>query len=299
MQLFPDSHVDTLHLPQAHELDPVVLRFLLSELDRRLDQFPHDVALLSRRMSLLRAVGDLPEAASAAARLLAVRPDHPAARRTHMILTGQPGESSALYGPAPFLRLTDVFTADERVGLWDAVGQEDEGGIPAMIFDAGNQLVVDPDVRLAYRYRLLPDLRTWFIDRLTGLMDRTDAFRRIGMQPFQPDRIETQITRYSEAGHFNIHRDSGSAVPERRLTFVYYFHHQPRRFRGGDLLLFDEPDHRPSSKLTEFTRIQPDDNSLILFPSDRLHAVMPVALSSDDLMDGRWTINGWLYCTKH
>ena len=30
-------------------------------------------------------------------------------------------------------------------------------------------------------------------------------------------------------------------VPARMVSFVYYFHRRPKRFAGGELLLYDRP----------------------------------------------------------
>ncbi|MFY7960935.1 MAG: 2OG-Fe(II) oxygenase, partial [Elsteraceae bacterium] len=75
----------------------------------------------------------------------------------------------------------------------------------------------------------------------------------------------------------------------------YYLHRIPKRFSGGDLLLFDEPSPDQVRSSMEFTRITPAENSLLLFPSVSLHAVTPVSLESEDRLDGRLTLNGWLH----
>ena len=77
------------------------------------------------------------------------------------------------------------------------------------------------------------------------------------------------------------------------MTFVYYFHRQPRRFSGGDLLLFDT-DPEQDACGAKYTRIAPSHNSILFFPSACYHQVLPVVCeSSDDA--GRFTLNGWTH----
>jgi hypothetical protein len=278
-------------------IEPAVLRLLLAELDKLLDKSPDDGVLLSRKVALLRAVGDLAELGPAAERLLAIQPDHQTAQQLRMIVASERFNGVGRQGPVPFVRLTDVFTADERAGLWDGISRSNEDRRPAKVFAADGKQIVNPEERLATLYQLQAARRAWLIARLLVLIDRNDALRRIGMEPFKPGKVEMQVTYYSKAGRYYVHRDSGPAAPGRLVTFIYYLHRQPRRFKGGDLLLFDEPDPPQTMRPVDYTRIAPTDNSLVLFPSDRLHAVSEVWLETEGPLDGRWAINGWLHAT--
>ena len=43
-----------------------------------------------------------------------------------------------------------------------------------------------------------------------------------------------------------------------------------------------------------FTQIVPLHNSLVIFPRDAYHEITPVKCNTHDLLDGRFTVNGWL-----
>ena len=62
---------------------------------------------------------------------------------------------------------------------------------------------------------------------------------------------------------------SMAACSGRRLSYVYYFHRQPRPFRGGDLLLYDTDRQAGNFEMGVFTRIEPLHNSIVFF-SQRL-----------------------------
>ena len=69
---------------------------------------------------------------------------------------------------------------------------------------------------------------------------------------------------------------------------------EPKRFSGGDLLLYDTDLEADSGRRTAFSRIEPLQNSLVVFPSGYLHEVTSVECVTDDFGDGRFTVKGWL-----
>jgi hypothetical protein len=282
-------------MKRVEDVNPAFLRSFLTEVERRLVGSPEDPALLSRRLSLLRSLGELAEAGRTADHLMAITPSHTVAGRLRAILAGKPLVEASVGPVVPFVRLTDVLAEAEHARLWNAVAQSADGGRPAPIISAEGGQQVDPAQRDASVHRLPQGLRAWFGDRLRRLLDEKSVLDRIGMGGVTLGEVEVALTRYVDDGRFVVHRDDAPPTRSRRVTFVYYLHRRPKPFQGGDLLLFDDPDPaRPDAPL-EFTRILPDDNSLIIFPSNRLHAVSRMRLRSDDPLDGRWTVNGWLH----
>ena len=77
------------------------------------------------------------------------------------------------------------------------------------------------------------------------------------------------------------------------LSYVYYFHQQPKAFTGGQLQLFDT-NTKLNTASTTMTTIEPIHNSLIVFPSNYYHQVCTVNMPNHDRIWGRHTINGWL-----
>jgi SM-20-related protein len=82
---------------------------------------------------------------------------------------------------------------------------------------------------------------------------------------------------------------------ERTLSYVFYFHKEPKGFRGGEFRLYH-------SRITEgryecgepVVDIAPINNSILFFLSYRHHEVLPVHCPSRRFADGRFTINGWV-----
>ena len=73
---------------------------------------------------------------------------------------------------------------------------------------------------------------------------------------------------------------------------MYWFHREPRRFCGGDLLLYDRNDDTGDFTAAAFSRIVPLRNSIIFFPSSALHQVTQVQCETNNFGDGRWAVNG-------
>src|SRR5439155_10127989 len=101
-------------------------------------------------------------------------------------------------------------------------------------------------------------------------------------------------TLHRPGGFYQIHRDnSGPKKRARRISYAYYFHQRPKRFSGGDLLLYDT-DVQQGTCLPAFTRIVPRDNSIVFFPSSFCHQVTTVNCNLDDFTQGRFALNGWI-----
>ncbi len=75
-----------------------------------------------------------------------------------------------------------------------------------------------------------------FIDRLQNTLPR--FLSKLGMQPFPVSRVEAQITASKDGDFFRWHNDNGQdEVSARRITFVYFFHREPKAFEGGELCI--------------------------------------------------------------
>jgi SM-20-related protein len=128
------------------------------------------------------------------------------------------------------------------------------------------------------------ELRLRFIMRLGEMMPYIrQAFPRTPQNP----EFEVQMTVSGDGDFFKRHTDNGCPATQLRvLTFVYYYTMtDERRFTGGQLHL--------ATKGGDFA-IEPTHNSIVIFPSDWMHAIVPVAIPSQQWEDSRMTLNGWI-----
>jgi SM-20-related protein len=99
---------------------------------------------------------------------------------------------------------------------------------------------------------------------------------RLGVAPFPVTALELQLTASNDGEFFRAHTDSDHGPnAARTITFVYFCHREP----------FADVGHE----------IQPTQNSIVFFPSDRLHEIAVVGCPSGAFLDSRMTLNGWLH----
>lgn len=108
--------------------------------------------------------------------------------------------------------------------------------------------------------------------------------------------IEAQLTSHNDNNFYKVHNDNGSPdTAQRVLTFVYYFHRQPKAFSGGQLRIYDHKVHNGYHYAADTYRtVEPTDNSVVFFASEEMHEVRMVHCESRAFMDSRFTINGWI-----
>jgi SM-20-related protein len=119
---------------------------------------------------------------------------------------------------------------------------------------------------------------------------------RLGLPWFPIAEIEVQLTASNHGEFFRIHADSDEGrLSGRIITFVYFFHRDPARFSGGELRVYGwDPVAR--THVTETSHaIRPQQNTIVFFPSDRMHEITPITCPSRAFADSRFTLNGWLH----
>jgi hypothetical protein len=145
-----------------------------------------------------------------------------------------------------------------------------------VLFDLGEHEAVIAGRILSYLPRILPSL---------------------GLEPFPITRVEAQITASNDGDFFRPHEDNGGPpLDTRELTFVYFFHREPKEFRGGELRIYDPQEtNGDSSGATTYRAIIPQQNQVVFFPSHLLHEITPVDCPSRAFAASRFTLNGWFH----
>jgi len=132
------------------------------------------------------------------------------------------------------------------------------------------------------------------LERINSVLPQ--VLEKLGMEPFTIASAEVQITASNEGDYFHFHSDNGSArVSSRYLTFVYFFHREPRQFEGGELRIHDA--HLEDGIYVSdgsYQTIVPQQNQIVFFPCQMMHEVTAVKCASGQFADSRFTLNGWL-----
>ena len=123
-----------------------------------------------------------------------------------------------------------------------------------------------------------------------------EILHKLEMDEFIISGVEAQITVSNDGDFFRFHSDNGSdTVASRYLTFVYFFHREPRQFEGGELRIHNARLEGESYvSAGSYQEISPRQNQIVFFPCQLLHEITEVKCASGNLADGRFTLNGWL-----
>jgi SM-20-related protein len=148
------------------------------------------------------------------------------------------------------------------------------------------------------RSRVLMDLgghEKVITDRLLTCLPR--VLQKWERDSFAISRIESQITASNHGDYFRCHSDDGMPeVASRQVTFVYFFHREPKAFSGGELRIYDSaPENHGHRAASSYRVIVPEQNQLVLFASGLSHEITPVRCPSGQFVDSRFTVNGWLH----
>jgi len=105
--------------------------------------------------------------------------------------------------------------------------------------------------------------------------------------PFRVGATESSCVCFRNGSFFRSHFDVvRTAAGKRRLSWVYYLNSEPKRFRGGDLLL--------GSPGTDRAVLEPVNGKIVVFSSETVHEVTTVELDPDDFGDARFSITGFI-----
>ena len=148
------------------------------------------------------------------------------------------------------------------------------------------------------RSRVLMDLgghERMIVDRLLTCLPR--VLQKWGRDPFAISRIETQTTASNHGDFFRCHSDNAAdEVASREVTFVYFFHREPKQFTGGELRIYDSRRENENYVPTaNYRTIVPEQNQLVMFASGLSHEITPVDCPSGQFADSRFTVNGWIH----
>ena len=167
---------------------------------------------------------------------------------------------------------------------------------PSRVYGANVEAAVDE----VHRKSMVNRNDSWIRESILPQLENPVrvARRYYGMDGIPFGRTEIQVTASGEGDFFKVHCDDGplAAYYSRMLTFVYYLHRHPRPFSGGELRVFDS--RRVDGRFRQASShvaIEPRDNRLVIFPSDRYHEVTRVDGSTPAFEDRRITVNGWYW----
>jgi hypothetical protein len=283
-QTGPPKNFDALYV------NPALLQTAAAVCAKRLERDPHDHATLRSLADSYRKLGRLSEAAAAYGQLAALNPNERDAGYLRAILSGAvwPGTVTGTR-PAPFVWLRNFLPSEMHDALLAFLPTVRDRFVPV---DAGYG-DYRSDLRLTLELTGAWDERQQFVRAVWDVLPT--VIPRLYLSASEIDRLEVRVRAYLDGHFFVIHRDGDpdhALGAGRVINYVYYLHKTPRPYTGGDLLLFDSDPDVKHSDTPRFTRIVPEDNSIVFFPPNFYHCVVPVRCPSEEFADSRFVING-------
>jgi len=227
----------------------------------------------------------------------APQPQHPGGSITKTTVTG----SIAATAERPEVLkanyvVLDEFLAPQELESLMRFTQEHEAEFQASeVYSASAEKgVINYDHRRSRVLMELGEQEEMILARVKSVLPA--VLEKLGMDNFTITGMEAQITASNDGDFFRLHDDNGSeGVSARHLTFVYFFHREPRQFEGGELRIHDA--HLKDGFYVSdgsYETVLPHQNRIVLFPCELQHEITPVKCPSQRFADSRFTLNGWL-----
>ncbi len=164
----------------------------------------------------------------------------------------------------------------------------------AVVSPNGDPGVIDCNHRRSHVLMDLGKHEPVILERIRGVLPR--VLDQLGVEEFPVTRVEAQITASNDGDFFGAHSDdSQETIASRQITFVYFFHREPRQFEGGELRLHDSVGSERHVSTGSYQRIMPQQNQIVFFPCSLVHEITSVECPSRAFADSRFTLNGWLH----
>lgn len=273
----------------ASLLDTPMQGRAVAVLTRAIASHPEQASGRLALAELHRRLGDLPAARAACADCLALAPNDRRALWLQAALDGRRlSPDPDFMSPAPAWVIDGFLPDDEHAALLEFALGHDRSLEPSTVGG------INPRSNWR-RSQVDSNLHKSGVAIMPRLRDAAaQAVARLALEPFAVESEEFQFTAHNSGDFYKAHCDWGPGGAEhRRLTFVYYLHRQPRGFAGGGLRLYDSMEAGNAFSERGYTRVDPADNRLVLFPSYVWHEVEAVSCDSGLYADGRFTVNGW------
>lgn len=205
--------------------------------------------------------------------------------------TSPPGRGSlppAQVQPQVYLQCRDFLPKDRHATVLAHALLGGERFTPSTVDTSDSQhrrSLVDYDVALVAGI-LLPRIEA-VLPQIMGAL---------GVRPQAIGQIECQLTAHNDGHFYKLHNDNGTPGTRARiLSYVYYFHQEPKPFSGGELQIYHSRVENGFWVAAERSEIvTPHNNSIVFFESHHHHQVLPVTCASGAFIDSRFTVNGWV-----
>ncbi|MEN9232180.1 MAG: 2OG-Fe(II) oxygenase [Thermostichus sp. DG02_5_bins_236] len=199
--------------------------------------------------------------------------------------------------PCKYIKIDDFLPAEINQAILAKAIACQEQFIPAKSYSKNNTEAESLKFRRSVRLDLAHFQEYGSLLREKTLAVAPKIFAELGIETFDIQIFEMEMIASHDGCYFTPHTDN--SYPQtafRQVSCVYYFHKDPKPYRGGELRIYDTQRRRPDPPLMHgaYDEVVPSNNSMVFFLSSCLHEILPVFSPSQALADSRFTINTWL-----
>jgi Rps23 Pro-64 3,4-dihydroxylase Tpa1-like proline 4-hydroxylase len=190
----------------------------------------------------------------------------------------------------PYCVYRDFLDSDMHARLLAWVIQNEPKFEPTVVGDGKH----DPSRRVSLGVHDFGVLKALLRQRMLDLVPT--LLEDLRVTSFEPSNVELELVCSNDGAFFKRHIDTfiraSRRASDRILSAVYYFHTEPKAFSGGTLRLYP---FGATETDDQFVELQPEQNTLLAFPSWVLHEVLPVRCPSRRFCDSRFNVNFWVH----
>ena len=207
-------------------------------------------------------------------------------------------EFEFIYDPVQLIIIRDIFTKKENAEIFtEAIKNKNNFKLAVT---TGNKENFRSNISLDYDILYNKDR---IKSKLLTLIDRTfknEKFTEVLSSFVFPinsldvtNYHETEVSRYGDQGQqYKYHTDYNG---NRLITLVYYFHKEPKKYKGGEIQFTRSPisNGKILDKNETPINITPENNMMVIFGSKVAHTVLPTK-SPKTFDNGRFSVNIWI-----
>ena len=258
---------------------------------------PEDPAPVRRLAALCRTLGDLAAAGEWYAMLAGMPEGTAQDARMAALMRGETAETGwedTAGHAVPFVRKSGFLDASERNAILSHTIENEQNFETLLVAENhldGSQTGVRADALRSQSGMLkVPEIREIVEDPIRTALPGIIA--ALGMQPFAIRELRLSLSATRDGGFGKPHRDDINTSA--RISLLWYFHDHPKRFEGGDLMLYDRLDDPNGWDLSRSTRIEHTDNMLVAFPCSAMHEITWVTANSAEFRHARFAVAGFV-----
>lgn len=191
----------------------------------------------------------------------------------------------------PFLQLHNFLDEKLNAEILNYAIANQDSFVPSTVSSQGTSSV--SNVRVSLTLKDLGPYKSILEEKLHNSIP--SLLEALDVPDFPVAAIELNLTAYGDGAFFRTHIDTAvheKTQTRRMISAIYYFHSQPRKFSGGNLLIHPIP---VGTENDEPKEIIPENNSLAAFPSFSPHEVLPVVAPNVPFKDLRFAVNFWIH----